>query len=65
MAKRKFPPRMNYVIPPKTNKRLNDYIVRRTQKNGKITHAIKSKIGKMSLEEWLDEHENDVTIKIE
>lgn len=32
------------------------------KRNGKIPHAIKQKIGRMAFKEWLDKHENDLTI---
>lgn len=58
-------PRMNFTVPPKLNKRLNTYCVEIAKRNGKIPHGIYSKIGLMALEEWLDKHEKDFTLKFE
>ena len=55
--------RLNLTLPKKLENRLNAYLVKIVQRNGKIPHAIKQKIGLMALEEWLDKHENDLTIK--
>lgn len=57
--------RLNLMIPEKLNKRLDEYCLKVAQRNGRIPHGIKSIIGRMALREWLDKHENDLTIKFE
>lgn len=65
MARKPKPGRVNVTLPPKLNARLNKYCVEIAKRNEKIPHAIKQKIGRMAFQEWLDKHENDLTIKFE
>ena len=57
------PPRLNLQLPEKLNERLDTYCVEIAKRNGKIPHGIRTKIGLKALEEWLDNHEKDFTLK--
>lgn len=52
--------RVNLGLSAELDKRFNDYVLKVVQKKGKIPHAIKSKIARKALIEWLDKHENDL-----
>jgi len=55
--------RLNLTLPPELNKRLNDYVIKYAQRHGKIPHAIRTKIARMAIEEWLDKNQNNFDIK--
>jgi len=55
--------RFTLTLPPKQSKKLNDYCIEVAKKRGKMPHAIKTKILRMSLDEWLEEHGSDYDIK--
>ena len=61
---RKGKGRLHVTLPPKTTKRLNRYCIKRAEKNGKITPRIEAKITRRAIEEWLDNHESDLTIEV-
>lgn len=56
--------RINLYLDPELAKKLNDYCVEVTNKQHKVISAIKQKIGRKALEEWLEKHANDLTIKL-
>jgi len=55
--------RFSLTLPPKQSKRLNKYCLAVANKQGKMPHAIKTKIIRMALDEWLEEHGNDYDIQ--
>lgn len=57
--------RIGVTLPPEDAARLNKYCVEIANRNGKIPHALKQKIGRMAFKEWLDKHEKDLTINFE
>lgn len=57
--------KINITLDKKTNERLNQYCLKRMQKNGKVIDNIRAKIAKLGVKDWLDEHEKDLTIKLE
>jgi hypothetical protein len=65
MPKKPKKMRIGVTLPPKTASRLNAYCIKKATKNGKITTHLPSKIGRKAIEEWLDNHENDLTIDFE
>jgi hypothetical protein len=61
-AKEEMTGRINLLIPKSLDDRLNQYIVKIVKQKGKIPHAIRTKIARKALEEWLDKHESDFDI---
>ena len=62
MAKKPKSERVNVTLEPKDAERLNKYCIEIAKRNGRITYDIKAKIGRMAFKEWLDKHENDLSI---
>jgi hypothetical protein len=54
--------RLNLTLTPELNQRLNKYVLEVANKHGMIPYAIRTKIGRLAIEEWLDKHENDLDI---
>ena len=52
--------RLNLRLTPELTKRLNKYLVKVTNKKGKLPGGIKSAIAYKALEKWLDENESDL-----
>lgn len=50
-------------LTPEQTKRLNNYCLAMANKQGKMPYAIKTKILRKAIEEWLDKHEKDLTIQ--
>lgn len=55
---------LNLGLTEELDKRLNAYCVKKVQKNGKIPHGLRTKIARHALKEWLDRHENDLTLEL-
>jgi len=55
--------RLNLTLTPLQTKALNDYCLAVANKQGRLPHAIKTKIGRMAITEWLEKHGKDVNIK--
>jgi len=55
--------RFSLTLQPKQSRKLNDYCLAVANKQGKMPHAIKTKIMRMALDEWLEEHDSDYDIK--
>jgi len=55
--------RLNLSLTPEQTKLLNDYCLAVANKQGRMPHAIKTKIGRMAIDEWLEKHGKDLTIK--
>jgi post-segregation antitoxin (ccd killing protein) len=51
--------RLNVRLPPKLAERLNTYLLKVSNKEGKLSFGIKSAIAYKALEKWLDENEDD------
>jgi hypothetical protein len=56
--------RFSLTLQPKQSKRLNEYCLAVANKKGKMPHAIKTKIMRMALDEWLEKHDSDYDIKL-
>jgi hypothetical protein len=52
--------RLNLTLTPELNQRLNKYVLQVANKRGEIPHAIRTKIVRAAVEEWLQNHENDL-----
>jgi len=57
--------RFTLTLQPKQSRKLNNYCLAVASKRGKMPHAIKTKILRMALEEWLEKHGNDYDINFE
>jgi len=57
--------RFSLTLTPKLERRLNDYCLAVANKKGKMPHAIKTKIMRMALDEWLKEHGSDYDINFD
>jgi len=55
--------RLNLTLTPEQTKALNNYCLAVANKQGKMPHAIKTKIGRMAIDEWLEKHGKDLSIK--
>jgi hypothetical protein len=53
--------RLNLTLTPEIAKNLNDYCVKWANHRGKMPSAMKTKIGRKALEEWLEKHGKDFT----
>ena len=64
MAKSKNvkPERIGVTLTPKQTERFNNYIINVGKKQGRIPGGIKTKLIRVALEEWFDEHENNLDI---
>jgi hypothetical protein len=51
--------RLNLILPQALDQKLNRYALEVAKKQGKIPDAIRAKIARAALEEWLEKHEND------
>lgn len=52
--------KLNIQLPSELAKRFNKYLLAVAQAKGSVEFGLKSKIGRMALEEWLDKHEDDL-----
>jgi hypothetical protein len=52
--------RINLTLPKDLDERLNRYVLEVARKQGKIPYAIRTKIVRIALEEWLSNHEDDL-----
>jgi len=55
--------RLNVQLTPEQSKMLNDYCLAVANKLGRMPYAIKTKIGRMAIDEWLQKHAKDLNIK--
>ena len=53
---------ISFELTPELSKRLNAYIIAVANKKGKLPYAIRTKIGRMALKEWLDKYEKDLDL---
>lgn len=53
---------LNVVLTSELEKRFTAYLRKVAGKHGLLDFGIKTKIGRMALEEWLDKHGDDVDI---
>jgi hypothetical protein len=53
---------MSFELTPELSKRLNAYILAVANRKGKLPYAIRTKIGRMALKEWLDKHEKNLDL---
>jgi hypothetical protein len=58
--------RINVLLSPKLGKRLDEYLLAVANKRGiAVLGAVRTKIGRMAITEWLDNHEKDLDINFE
>lgn len=55
---------LNLGLTEELNERLDKYCLKRMNQNGKLRHGLKTKIARAALAEWLDNHENDITLEL-
>jgi len=55
--------RINLTLTLEQTKALNDYCLAVANKIGRMPYAIKTKIGRMAIDEWLEKHGKDFNIK--
>ena len=51
--------RYNITLPGKTDKRLDEVCLKLFHKEGRVIPALKPKLMRAAIEEWLDAHEDD------
>lgn len=51
--------RLNLTLPPELARALTDYCIKWAGARGKMPTAMKAKVGKKALEEWLEKHGGD------
>lgn len=56
------PERLNLTLTETQTEKLNTYIIKVGQKQGKIPHAIKTKVLRWALDEWFEDHGEDYDI---
>lgn len=56
VAKEMEPERLNLTLTPTQTKKLNNYIINVAQKQGKIPHAIKTKLLRWAFDEWFENY---------
>lgn len=56
--------RINLTLPPKLNRRFDEYCIAIATRNGHITHGIKTIIARIAIYEFLNKHEKDMTINL-
>jgi len=54
--------RIYITLPKDLDERLNHYALKVAKKQGKIPYAIRTEIARRALEEWLQNHENNLDI---
>lgn len=57
--------RLNLSLTREQTKRLNDYCLAVANRRGKLPYAIKTKIGRVAIDEWLKKHDKDYAINFE
>lgn len=64
MAKKKEakPERLNITLTPAQTEKFNAYIINVGKKQGRVPPAIRTKIMRTALSEWLKNHENELDI---
>jgi hypothetical protein len=64
MAKKKEirPERLNLTLTPQQTEKFNKYIIKVGERQGRIPAAIKTKILRKALDEWLEHYGNDFDI---
>jgi len=62
MAMKKKPFRMTLTLIEEQAEKLNNYIVNVAKKQGRIPHAIQTKLSRWAIEEWLERHGEDFDI---
>lgn len=55
--------RLNLTLPKAINSRLEKYCVEIAKKEGRIPHALKTRIARKAIQEWLDRNEKNFDIK--
>jgi hypothetical protein len=53
---------VNVGLPEDLNKRLNKYVLGKAQEAGRVSYGLKTAIMRMALLEWLNKHENDLSL---
>jgi len=56
--------RLNLTLSPELARALTDYCVKWAGARGKMPTAMKTKVGRKALEEWLEKHGDDFTVEL-
>ena len=56
------PDRINLGLTEAQTEKLNDYIIKVAQEQGRVPHAIKTKLLRMAFDEWMEKHGEDYDI---
>jgi len=62
MGKKNKSPRLSLTLTPDLLEKLNSYILKLHNKLGRLPHGVPTKLARMALEEWFDNHQNDFSI---
>jgi hypothetical protein len=54
--------RINMTLTPEQSKKFNAYILAVANKKGKMPSNMKTRIGRMAIDEWLDKHGEDLDV---
>ena len=57
--KKTEPDRINLTLTETQTEKLNGYIIKVAQRQGKFPHAIKTKLLRMAFDEWMQKHGED------
>jgi hypothetical protein len=56
--------RLNLYLDPDLAQKLSDYCLALMAKQHKVIEAVKQKVGRKALEEWLQNHSTDFSVKL-
>ena len=62
MTKSESEKRLNLILTRELETKLNNYMLEVHKKLGRLPHRVRSKLGRMALEEWFERHGNDFDI---
>ena len=54
--------RINLMLTPEQSKKLNAYILAVANKRGRLPSTIRTRIGRMAIQEWLEKHSEDLDL---
>jgi len=56
------PERLNLTLTEAQTRKLNDYVIKVAQKQGKVPSAVKTKLLRWAFDEWYERHSEDLDI---
>jgi hypothetical protein len=62
MTKSESERRLNLTLTRELEDRLNNYVLEVHKKLGRLPYGVRTKLGRMALEEWFERHGNDFDI---